>query len=320
MMNTDIMVSVIMATYNHESYVERAINSIIKQKLDFEIEVLIGEDHSTDNTAKVLRKMEESLPIYFHIYYRDTNWGMQRNFGDLLKKSRGKYLIILEGDDYWTYDLKLKEQVEFLESHEDYIAVAHNTEVVDKYGHSCNSYIYPECKKDEYTVYDFRNNILMGQTTTILHRNFYNGSIVIPRIVLKNPYPAGDQATNFLLACHGRIKCIQEKWSAYRYVNDSGTSFSATVGKDKEWNKKTLMFLRELNDYAKQIDNVDAKIAVESKFLLYGFRACLKSQIKNFSWIDWIRDFVQARFKTRFIFFLINMIFVKVANIFGKER
>lgn len=304
MKETFTMVSVIVVTYNHEKYIEKAINSIVKQKVNFKYEVLVGEDASTDQSASILKKIEKDLPNNFHIFYREKNLGMQGNFDDLIKKAKGKYIISLESDDYWIYDLKLQKQVDFLETHPEYVAIAHNTLVVDKYGNQRDDYVYPECKKDEYTLYDFQKFILMGQTTTILYRNFYK-SHVFEDINVNIKYP-GDQKLNFLLACHGKIKVIQEKWSAYRYVNDEGSSFSANVKFDQEMPKKDLIFLKILMNYAlTNLKNEQAIQVCETKYLYTALVHCLRNRITNYKITDWIQEFIKCRYKIDFIKFLL---------------
>lgn len=306
-----IMVTVIVVTYNHEKYVEKAIRSILEQKVNFEYEVLIGEDASTDSTRNILKKIEKSLPENFQIFYREKNLGMKGNFDDLIKRAKGKYIISLESDDYWIYDLKLQKQLEFLESHPEYIAIAHNTLVVDKLGKPRKDCIYPECKKEEYTIFDFQNFILMGQTTTILYHNFYKTHI-FEDIYVDINYP-GDQKFNFLLACHGKIKVIQEKWSAYRYVNDEGTSFSARVKFDKEMQKKDLIFLKILLNYAyNNINNKDAIKVAETKYLYTALVHCLRNKIEDYKISTWIREFVKSKYKINFIKFILTYVPKKI--------
>lgn len=313
MNNNELLVSVVFPTYNHEKFIEQAINSILKQKVNFNYEVLIGEDASTDKTSDVLKNMEKYLPQNFHIFYRKKNLGMIGNFYDLIERAKGKYIINLEGDDYWIYDLKLQKQVDFLETHPEYIAIAHNTLVVDKFGRPRTDFIYPECKKDEYTLTDFLNFILMGQTTTILYRNFYKTHI-FEDIKLKMNYP-GDQKLNFLLACHGKIKVIQEKWSAYRYINDEGTSFSATSKFDREMPKKDLIFLKTLMNYAfNNVKNEEAKKVIETKYL-YVAQHHLRNRIIDYKMTTWIQEFMNSRYKIYFIKFMSLRIFKKVLRI-----
>lgn len=249
MRNDNIDISIIVAVYNHENYIEKAIQSILMQKGNFSYEVLIGEDCSTDKTREVLKKMEPTLPAQFHIFYREKNMGEMggNNFKDLFSRSRGKYYIILEGDDFWTYEYKLQRQFEFLESHPDYLAVAHNTKVVDENNQPIN-WKYPECKNAEYTIYDFRKGLLPGQTTTILARNFYTYNL-FDRYLEPSDYP-GDRKTAFILVANGKIACIQKKWSAYRFVITHGSSFSARTYKKPFNYRGSYNYFHSLYQYA----------------------------------------------------------------------
>ena len=78
---------------------------------------------------------------------------------------------MLEGDDYWISENKIEHQIEFLEKHPDYIAVAHNCVVVDENNKEINE-SYPECKLTEYSIKEFFYNVLPGQTATVMHRNY----------------------------------------------------------------------------------------------------------------------------------------------------
>ena len=104
------MVSVIVPVFNQRDYVERCLRSIASQKCDFPVEVIVGDDFSTDGTRDVLRSLESELPDWFHILLRPKNMGLrgENNCNDLLHRCRGRYMAILEGDDFWTYDGKLQ--------------------------------------------------------------------------------------------------------------------------------------------------------------------------------------------------------------------
>lgn len=310
-MSNDIMVSVIIATYNHENYIEQAINSVLMQKTTFKYEVLIGEDFSPDGTAQVLKKIEPKLPDCFRILFRNKNYGAVNNCNDLYSRAKGKYIILLEGDDYWTYEYKLQKQVDFLEAHSDFVAVAHNTEVVDKNSNIRTDYDYPECKKDEYTVYDYGKGILMGQTATILYRNYFKSNL-FKDIPVSVRYP-GDRRKNFLLVTHGRVKCFQEKWSAYRYVNDEGTSFSANVKHDKTLSQRELVFYRDLKKYAdNELCAIEPKIVIQNLYLMCGLSTCIYKRNPNYSWKDWVKEFGEAKYKGSFIKYFIMRLNMKV--------
>lgn len=113
-------VSVLMPTYNHEQYIEQAILSFLAQECDFEIELLIGNDASTDNTLKIAQKYTGSNPEKIRLVNHKRNIGLLRNYKSIIDHSKGEYLAILESDDYWTDTLKLKKQVEFLDKNPSY--------------------------------------------------------------------------------------------------------------------------------------------------------------------------------------------------------
>lgn len=309
MTNNIVKVSIIIITYNHEKYIEQAVKSILSQKINFNYEVLIGEDASTDNTSNILRRLQKNLPKYFYIYYRENNLGMMANLYDLYNKANGKYIILLDGDDYWIYDLKLQKQVDFLEKHVDFIAVAHNTVVIDKEGSVREDYNYPECKNEEYSLLDFQKGILMGQTATVLYRNYRKYNLFKDLKISVN-YPE-DQRINFLLASNGRIKCFQEKWSAYRYVTDEGSSYTANVKYNKNRYVNRKIFLQEIKKYAFEINNNEAKKVAETKYLATSLLYALNNYIIDYTFLTWIKDFLKAKYNLNFIKF----IYWKIRNI-----
>lgn len=302
MNNNEIMVSVVMPTYGHEKYIEQAINSVLMQKVNFNYEVLIGEDCSPDKTRDILRVMEPNLPDYFHIFYREKNMGMGStgNAADLLKRAIGKYVITLECDDYWIVNDKLQRQVDFLETHLDYLAVAHNTKVVDVNGIEIIDYKYPECKTTEYTLNDFLKGTLSGQLTTIMvRREYYN----LPVLKAIPGYP-GDRLKNFKMAAFGKVYCIQEKMSAYRYVVSSGYSYSATIEKQyKEskydvWKEKSLKMYKNMIEYSvNHIKTKESILVSEKLYFSMLWWAIVEHSVEGVSFKTAKKDFKDCKHK-----------------------
>ncbi|WP_431136685.1 glycosyltransferase family 2 protein [Psychroserpens mesophilus] len=111
------LVSVVVITYNHENYIKQTLDSILSQNTDFDFEVVVGEDKSPDNTLEVCKRYGDRITLI----HSDENVGMIPNFIRTLEAAKGKYIAVCEGDDYWTDPLKLQKQVDFLESHPDYV-------------------------------------------------------------------------------------------------------------------------------------------------------------------------------------------------------
>lgn len=281
--------SIILPVYNHAPYIKQAIDSVLMQKVNFTYEVLIGEDCSTDDSRKILNALEKDLPSNFHIFYREKNMGGKGigNFNDLYKRMKGKYFIILEGDDFWTYEYKLQKEYDFLEAHPDYIAVAHDTEVVNDNGKKI-PWTYPCCRKEEYTIWDFRKELLPGQTTTIMVRNYMTYNL-FDDTLLPSDYP-GDRKKAFLYIANGRVHCIPETWSAYRLVTTHGSSFSATNRLRSPDFKAPLDYYYSLYDYACK-HNVDENVRLVTEQLYFNclFRMVLRKRINEISFRN-LRD------------------------------
>lgn len=127
-----IMLSVRLMTYNHEPFIEDALNSIFKQEANFVFEIVIGDDFSTDNTLQIIKEFiqkNNKSNILWNLLKREKGdeydierqrVGRLANFYNILENCKGKYIALLDGDDYWTDPLKLQKQVDFLEENEEY--------------------------------------------------------------------------------------------------------------------------------------------------------------------------------------------------------
>lgn len=241
----DIMLSIYVATYNHEKYIARALDSILMQKTKYKFEVLVGEDKSTDKTREILQKYEQEHPGFLTVFYREKNMYHSEcnNSVDLMRRCTGKYIIALEGDDFWTDENKLEKQIDFLETHPEYIAVAHNCIVVGEDSEPIDEE-YPECKETEYTFEHYFSEIMPGQLATFMYRNYLKDDSFDSSIFDENLSP-GDRLLYFSLLCNGKIYCIQEKMSAYRHITTHGTSFSANYKFNYAGQKKWQMTLIE---------------------------------------------------------------------------
>lgn len=118
MINKTPLVSICCAAYNHEAYIEDALRGFLMQECDFEYEILIHDDASTDKTAEIIKRYEMQYPEkIFPIYQTENQYSQGKKFSDLnYERVRGKYVAICEGDDYWTNSKKLQRQVDAIEN------------------------------------------------------------------------------------------------------------------------------------------------------------------------------------------------------------
>ena len=125
----EVMLSVVMTTYNHERYIAQAIESVLRQQTDFRIEIVIGEDYATQ------------YPEAIRIITSAENVGWRKNYRRTIAAARGKYIALLDGDDYFTHRKKLQMQVELLESRPEVGMCYGRSERIDEAG---NTTLYPE--------------------------------------------------------------------------------------------------------------------------------------------------------------------------------
>jgi len=168
------LVSVCMITYNHEAYIKLAIEGVLMQNTNFDIELIIADDCSTDQTESIINQIIENEARASNIkYFRHTkNQGMIPNFVFSLQKCQGKHIALCEGDDYWTDPFKLQKQVDFLEGNPEYNICFHNVKIYNQEkGHF---------EKDTIT----RN---VPETTTIL--DLARGNFIhTPSVVIRNDF------------------------------------------------------------------------------------------------------------------------------------
>lgn len=253
------LVTVLVSVYNHESYIEECLRSIAAQRVDFPIEVLVGEDCSTDGTRSVLRRLEPELPSYFTILYREKNMGSVANGEDLYSRARGKYLVDFEGDDFMLFDGRLQKQADFLESHPDYTAVSSNSLVVGADSRP-NGEKYPECHDEEYSWKEYFYSCMPGQSGSIMCRaqDYFAARDHFVALKSYDSYP-GDRRNAFLWLCMGRVRCFQEQWNAYRHIKKGGSSYSATTKVNESYARNEVLFGRALVEYADRYGTEDAR-------------------------------------------------------------
>lgn len=233
MKNNEVMVSVCMITYNHEKFIGDAIEGVLMQQTDFPVELIIGEDCSTDNTRKIVLQYTEKYPDIIRLLLPESNLGMMKNFIKTMEAAKGKYIALCEGDDYWTDPYKLQKQVDFLEANRDYIACFHNAfiqsgESIIKLFNELNQKKYP-------TAVDLIEKRWFIATASLVFRN----EIEIPNWF--TGIVNGDYALELILATRGNFYYIPDVMSVYRLHNQS-------VSHDLN-NRKILLYNHLINLY-----------------------------------------------------------------------
>lgn len=116
-MNNQILISVIIPSYNRANTVGQTIESIVNQQVDANIEIVIGDDCSTDNAREVLLEYQEKYPNIIRLFFWEKNMGLGANWASCVKECRGKYICNCDNDDYWHNPNKLQLQLDYMEAH-----------------------------------------------------------------------------------------------------------------------------------------------------------------------------------------------------------
>ncbi len=265
MTDRESIVSVCLITYNHEPYLQTAIDSVIFQKTSFPFELVIGEDCSTDKTWKICEEYVQKHPDIIRLLPSKENLGVMPNFIRTLQACKGKYIALCEGDDYWIDPYKLQKQVDFLEKNNNCYMVVHDTIVVDTEGnvsHKRNRVNFAEDEK--YKMLSFEEiagaAVIPFHTSSVVFRNIkYNLPGFFNRVV------NGDYYLFSTIALKGEVVCLKECMSAYR-------KNPASVTQNYKYNyafyRKIISDLKKFEKFAGQ-DNayvIRKKIKAEKAF------------------------------------------------------
>ena len=213
MMNENLKVSICMITYGHEDYIREAIEGVLMQECNFEVELILANDCSPDGTDDVIQDILANYPKHSCLKYfkHQKNLGMMPNFIFALKHCTRKYVAICDGDDYWTDPLKLQKQVDFLEANPDYVMCFHQIKILKIDGTIVEDFIttVPEEHETMKDCARFGNYI---HTPSVVYRN----------VLSELPFefklsPIGDYFLYMMLAEHGKIKYIKEEMAVYRH-------------------------------------------------------------------------------------------------------
>ncbi|WP_303340819.1 glycosyltransferase, partial [uncultured Muribaculum sp.] len=216
------LVSISCITYNHASYIKECIDGFLMQKTNFNFEVLIHDDHSTDGTEEIIKEYAKQYPdIIKPLFEKENQYSLGKPIGSAvwnLPRARGEYIAICEGDDYWTDPYKLQKQVDFLESHPDYGMcytkvkrfVPKNNKFIDEWGG-------PNETMDKLLI---ENTI--PTLTAVFHKAIYYNYLteIHPS---KRGWLMGDYPIWLYFAQNSKIKFINETTGVYRICTESAS-------------------------------------------------------------------------------------------------
>ena len=258
------LVSVVMITYNHEKFIQQAIEGVLMQEFTGQIELIIANDHSTDDTDTIINKIIKEHPRGSWIKYTNhsINIGMKANFIWALQQANGKYVALCEGDDYWIYPLKLQMQISFLELDKNYaLSFTSSYELFEK---EQIKTIYP------INLYDLNFQKLLDYDWFIRTATIVYEKSKLDLNFLKTIEYGADFFLQLLIINTGDFHYLNEYTAIYRHhIGGISNSSRSVYLKRKEGFIKNL---QNLNNYQKlKFDNIIKKNIKEVKIQIIDF-------------------------------------------------
>lgn len=215
--NKNIMVTIICVTYNHGKYIREALEGFVNQKTDFNYEIIVHDDASTDNTADIIKEYMEIYPnIIKPIFQKENQYskGVRILRKYIMPKIKGKYVAFCDGDDYWCCNNKLQKQIDFLEKNDKYSASVHQSLALDVRTN----------EKVLYSVKDAECDITFEDVIVYWGRIFHTSSVVGRTALIKDTESwdcignasVGDFPLALLMGANGKIRFTEEVMSVYR--------------------------------------------------------------------------------------------------------
>lgn len=265
-----IDLSIIIVSYNHEKYIEKAIDSVLSQKVNFSYELIFADDCSTDRTQEIIIKKSKKIKNK-KIIFNKSNVGNTHNVINAYKESKGKYITCLEADDYWYDNNKLQTQYDFLENNSDYIAVSNKRFTIDKKGNKLLSYPLNLKKDTDISLNDFLNGKSFCYIETMF-RNIFIDNVISEKfieLVLKDRM-IGDLPLCIYLCDIGKVRVLANDFSVYRTITSgNNTNYNSKLNLLKV-SKNHILILNRLSEYYNyNFSNLYAKHLLEAKIGSY---------------------------------------------------
>lgn len=204
-------VSVAMITYNHGPYIEQAIESVLDQDTTFPFELVIGEDASVDGTRKIVLDYANRFPDRVRAIVGRSNVGMNRNLVRTIQACRGRYIALVEGDDYWTSGSKLEQQAAYLDRHSNCAICYHNVLQFNDWEDAPPAPRFPPGPRRVASLADLLERDFIPTCSTMFRAGLIDG---FPDWFFS--LPMGDWPLHVLNALHGDIGYVDEIMGAYR--------------------------------------------------------------------------------------------------------
>jgi glycosyltransferase involved in cell wall biosynthesis len=242
--------SVLLVTYNHEKYIRQALDSILGQEIEGPVELVVADDCSSDKTLNIIKEYEADQNRFEFRYLDNTgNVGVTKNYQRGFAACMGKYVAVLEGDDYWISPLKLQRQMDFLDSHWECDCCAVNHFAFDE-----SSFCFSPKTAGEYgyrlvSARDLIAKNFLGNFSTFMYRKSVLDAL--PKKLFD--MCSYDWIVNICVAKKCMIGFLEEQMSVYR-VHSCGVWSGITQVQQLKLQLEMIPAYDELTEYVYHSD------------------------------------------------------------------
>jgi len=231
------LVSICCITYNHELYIEDALEGFLIQETDFPIEILIHDDASIDKTRDIIREYEAEYPNLIKPLYQAENQYSKGNKPSLInmQRAKGRFIAFCEGDDYWTDPAKLSTQINFMATYRNCVMCFHRSNI----WHYIDGKVSITTSKCFSDIDIWPRSILFfeGGSTAPSATMLYRKSALSELPAWYHLSPVGDMAMKLLFFLQGDIGYIDRVMAVRR------------IGTPGSWNVRTRLNPMKQNEY-----------------------------------------------------------------------
>ena len=265
----EIRVSVILFTYNHEKWISQAIDSILMQKTNFDFEIIILEDYSTDKTREIVIDYQNKYPDIIRLMLSEYNMCDNTNTIKALESSSAEYISFLDGDDYWTSPDKLQKQADFLDCNPDHSICFHNVKMlyetndIDQIGENHN----PQNQKQTTILNDLWKANYIKTCAAMLRADK-----IKDKTNWLNRLEYTDWAIFIMASLRGYIGYMNEVMAVWRLHKDG---YWSKLNKEKQY-ETMIKFYNDLQSI--QGIRYKRQIAKVKSFYLHKLAACYKKR------------------------------------------
>lgn len=280
-----LSIDVIICCYNQEQYIVKALKSVLCQRVNANVRVLVADDGSSDKTFEIIKSHEIKSPFPFIYFDNNGNIGMQANYKRAFEACKSDYTAILEGDDWWSSDQHLAQHIAFLKRHPRYSMSFNN--ITYYYQEDGTFRVNKWPYRRDYAAIKLRHQLGWGNqignlSSCVFRTNLLQG---LPEEFFKLQF--ADWELGVMMALKGPIAKLKDSTSVYR-INKNGQWTALSSDKRKVSEKNTLNNLALLlpsscegyiKMYAEILDNQKQSpeiVAVKTRIKTY-FRHILRS-------------------------------------------